>query len=703
MNTHITIHQDLEFSFEAAALPGAFSVLAFEADDALFECYEVRIDLASMDDNIDLTQLVDTEASLKLRDKYDQPRYFYGVIAEAEAGDVGVHRSFYSVVLRPALHRLNYVSDARIFQDESVPDIVALLLRENHVNDTEWRLAETHLPREFCVQYNETTYDFIRRLLAEEGIAFWFEHAKDGAKLVLSDAPLAMPTLEHAPAITYNAKPGGSDTRTSSIKSFRQTQRVRATDLHAKDYTFKRPAYGQDQKTRAQENAGEKSSYALYNYPGRYKQEGAGKPFTKYALEAERVSANQGQGVTDNIHLSSGHLFTLEDHPNAALNIMHRIVTTTHHGTQYAALEEDAPEGDENATRYEASFTTMPQRLPYRPVNPNPKPQIYGSQIAIVTGPAGEEIYTDEHGRVKIHFPWDRHNAKDENSSCWVRVSQNWAGGSWGHVAIPRIGQEVIVDYLDGDPDQPIIVGRTYHATNKPVYPLPSHKTKMVIRSQTHKGDGFNELSFEDERGQEKVYMHAEKDHEIHVENNRAKRVDRNQVESVGNNKSIQVGNNHHEIIGGNMTLMVGPNRLQSMITGAFKKMTNSLGDMANKLGLPDALNMGEGNLVIGVAKNKAETVMLSSTEIVGAGKAITVGGGFQTVVGGIQNTTVGIGAYEEVGQNKMTVVGKQYEIVCGESKIMLKEDGTIIFSGKKIFVQGDEQVRVVGKSVDIN
>lgn len=405
MNIQSVIQQDLEFSFESKALPGAFAVTAFEGRDALFDEYEIRIDLISDNPDIDLSQILDTEAYLTIQDKYDQPRYFYGIITEAEAGDTGFHRTQYAVTLRPALHRLNYTSDARIFQDESVPDIVAKLFKENGIVDTEWRLAETHLPREFCVQYNEITYDFVRRLLAEEGISFWFEHSNQGAKLILSDAPLNMPVLEHAPVITYNANPGGSDTRESSIRSFRQSQRIRATDLHNKDYTFKRPAYGQDQKASAQEKAGEKSTYALYNYPGRYKNEAAGKPFTKYALEAERVSANIGQGVTDNIHLSSGHLFTMEDHPNSQLNAMYRILEVEHRGTQFAALEEDAPTGEEAATRYKAAFSVMPQRLPYRPVNPNPKPQIYGSQIAIVTGPAGEEIYTDEHGRVKVKFP----------------------------------------------------------------------------------------------------------------------------------------------------------------------------------------------------------------------------------------------------------------------------------------------------------
>ncbi|MDO5643648.1 MAG: hypothetical protein Q4G26_14845, partial [Paracoccus sp. (in: a-proteobacteria)] len=234
-------------------------------------------------------------------------------------------------------------------------------------------------------------------------------------------------------------------------------------------------------------------------------------------------------------------------------------------------------------------------------------------------------------------------------------------------------------------------------------YPLPEHKTKAVWRSQTHQGQGFNEISFEDQAGREKIYVHAERDHEIHIENNRAKRVDRNQSESVGNNKSIEVGNNHHEVIGGNMTLMIGPNKLQSAVTSAFKKFTGALGDLANKLGLPDALNMGEGNLIIGVAKNKAETVMVSSNEIVGGAKTITVGGGYQLSVQGLRNESVLLGAYEEVGQNKVVVAGKRMEFVCGSSMIQLNENGDVVIKGINLKLKGSALVDINGEKIELN
>lgn len=689
--------QDLAFGFEASA--GSFVVVGFSANEAVNTPFEIHVELASDDANINLHDLMDTQACLGIYDKYDVPRFLNGIITEVARGDSGIRRTFYSVTLRPALQRLAHSSDSRIWQNSSVPEIVKEVLEDHKITNVDWRLEGSHAPREYCTQYRETALGFVERLLGEEGIFYFFEHTNNAHTMIITDAPLATPVLEAAPLITYNAATGGQ-LKGSAISTFSQYERLRSSNYEMNDYTFKNPAARMNENRAKQEDNGLSADYKLYDYPGRYKNPSdVGGSFTQHRMESVRVDATTGHGMTNNIHLCPGYHFSISDHDDARVNASHFLLGVNHSGSQSAALQEDAGAAP---TTYSASFTTMPGRLPYRPPLVR-KPLVDGPQIATVTGPEGEEIYCDEHGRVKVFFPWDRYGAKDENSSCWVRVSQNWAGGTWGSIAIPRIGHEVIVDYLEGDPDQPIVTGRTYHATNKSPYPLPENKTKMVIRSDSHKGTGFNELSFEDEAGSEKIYLHGEKDQDIHIENNRAKRIDRNQVESVGNNKSIEIGNNHHEIIGGNMTLMVGPNKLQSMVTGAFKKFTGGLGDLANKLGLPDALNMGEGNLIIGVAKNKAETVMVSSSEIVGAAKTVNVGGGYQCFVQGMRNESTLLGAYEEVGQNKTTVVGKQYEIVCGDSKIVLTEDGTITFSATKILIDGEELVRATAKNVKVN
>lgn len=339
----------------------------------------------------------------------------------------------------------------------------------------------------------------------------------------------------------------------------------------------------------------------------------------------------------------------------------------------------------------------MPDSAPLAPERMTHIPAVQGPQTAVVVGEG--EIDCDEYGRILVHFHWDLEKAY----SMRCRVSQNWASKGWGGMVIPRIGMEVVVEFLEGDPDKPLVTGCVYNGRNDTPYPLPAHKTKSVFRTDSHKSKGFNELTFEDATGAEKIYLHGQKNHEIHIENNRSKRIDRNQSESVGNNKSIEVGNNHHEVVGGNMTLMVGPNKLQKFVTAKFTAFAESIGRMGDKLGLPDILNMGEGNLVIGVGKNKAETVMLSSTEIVGAAKAVTVGGGYQVSVGGVLNESIAIGAWQEVGNNKVVHVGEKFELVVGKSKLTMDREGEITLEGVNLNLTGSSAVKVKGGRIDLN
>ncbi|WP_239644019.1 type VI secretion system tip protein TssI/VgrG, partial [Grimontia indica] len=284
-----------------------------------------------------------------------------------------------------------------------------------------------------------------------------------------------------------------------------------------KDYSFKKPAYGFLHEHAGTEMAFQRGTYEHYDYPGRYKSDAAGKPFTQYRLEHLRRDAITATAQSNVPQVQPGMLFDLVDHPDDATNRDWVVVSAHCEGTQPQALEEA---GGEGMTTFHNTFSVIPAHRPWRPT-PQPKPCVHGPQIAIVTGPDGEEIFCDEHGRVKVQFPWDRYGNSDDASSCWVRVSQGWAGGQYGMMAIPRIGHEVIVSFLEGDPDQPIVTGRTYHATNVPPYPLPANKTRTVLRTETHQGEGFNELRFEDQAGQEEIYVHAQKDMNLLVENDR--------------------------------------------------------------------------------------------------------------------------------------------------------------------------------------
>jgi len=752
--------QDLAFSFSGAV--GSFSVISFSAQEVINAPFEVHIELASDDPAIDLHALMDQSGTLGIHSKYDVPRYLNGIVTDVERRDSGIRRTFYSVTLRPMLSRLDHSTDSRHWQAKTVPDIVKEVLEEFAVTDVDWRFEGDHQSREFLVQYRETQRAFIERIMAEEGIFYFFEHSASSHKMVITDAPLATPMIPAAPEIGYNPRPGGQS-RGSWISTFHQRERLRSSAYQMNDYTFKNPPANMKQRHTAQEENGLSSEYALYDYPGRYKDpNAAGDPFTKHRIESVRVDATTANGVTNNIQLFPGVHFALTGHDDPKANCTHRLLSVSHSGTQPAALEEDAGSGP---TTYSSSFTCQPARLPYRPPIMR-KPMVDGPQIAIVTGPAGEEIYCDEHGRIKVWFPWDRYSAKDENSSCWIRVSQNWAGGTWGHIAIPRIGHEVIVEFLEGDPDQPIITGRTYHASNKSPYPLPDHKTKMVIRSDSHKGTGFNELSFEDEAGQENIALHAQKDQTLKVLNNRMKRVDNDQIESVGSNKSIDIGNNHQEKIGGSMNLFVGGGKASALagsLAGISGMAQQASEKSANAMSNPfvsefisgttdggsagEALSLLQNNLFDAASRNRAvagleqlthgaavgallskvmpasgikntivekavlDTIGVTRTEQVGMFKNTTVGHTQVTTVQDTQKNIIGNERHSEVGkidtqkvgEHLNVLVGNTYSLTVGKSSITLHKDGTIRLRGTRIELDGQNSIRANSAIIDLN
>lgn len=669
--------QDIAFSFKGTA--GDFKVISFHAHEAVNTPFEIHVELASDDANIDLHTLMDAPGVLGIHHKYDQPRYLHGIVTAAERGDSGIRRTFYTLTLEPTLSRLEHGSDSRIWQAKTVPEIVKEVLTEFGVPDVEWRLDATYQPREFLCQYRETHRAFIERILAEEGIFYYFEHSSKAHKLIFSDAPFAMPALKAAPKLAYNPRPGGAS-KGFWISHFSQRERLRASNYTMNDYTFHNPPANFAKTRAAQENNGLKGDYKLYDFPGRYKDpDKVGDGFTKHRIESIRVDATTANGQTNSIQLSAGYQFALIGHDQLRANGMHRLLSVSHSGQQSAALEEDAGSAP---TTYSASFICQPGRLPYRPPLAR-KPVVDGPQIAMVTGPAGEEIYCDEHGRVRLHFYWDRYSKKDEHSSCWVRVSQNWAGGSWGHVAIPRIGHEVVVDFLEGDIDQPIITGRTYHAANKPPYPLPDNKTRMTIKSQTHKGQGYNELRFEDEAGQEEVFMHAQKDHNTVIENDeshqighdRSKNVGNDQSESIGHDKTISVGNDHSETISHNETLSVGNDAAYNITND----LSHTIGrDVMYKVGRNQQEDYGKDH-VYNVGNILKENIHTDHLE--------TIGGHYKGQINGEMKLEVGTSIETNTAVHKL-MAGDTFEITGPGGKITIDSAG-ITLEASKIDLKG--------------
>lgn len=505
--------------------------------------FRYQLELASRQPNLIAETIVDQNAELRMYRDGQLVQRVNGIVRDFTQGDTGHHHSFYTVTLVPALERLSLRHNSRIFQLQTVPEILSVLLQEMGVNDYAFALTRDCSQREFCVQYRESDLDFLHRLAAEEGLVYSFVHQEGKHTLVFSDATESLPKLPES--VPYNAFAGGAvdNPYISTIKQHTQSE---ASQTAMQDYSFKKPAYSFAHVAQGTEMDYQHSGYEHFDAPGRYKDDANGKAFSQVRLDYLRRSARTMSGNSNQPLIRAGMRFELEDHPDEEVNRDWLVVSVSHQGTQPQALEEASGAG---ATTYANQFTLIPGHITWR-ARPEPKPQVDGPMMAMVVGPEGEEIFCDEYGRVKLHFPWDRYSNGDEHSSCWVRVSQGWAGNQYGMVAIPRIGHEVIVSFLNGDPDQPIVTGRTYHATNTAPYVLPDHKTKTILRSETHQGEGYNELSFEDQAGSEQIYLHAQKDFDAIVENDSTTVVKHDQHLTVENDSFSQVKNNQHQTVG---------------------------------------------------------------------------------------------------------------------------------------------------------
>ncbi|HGS4532513.1 TPA: type VI secretion system tip protein TssI/VgrG [Vibrio cholerae] len=528
-------------------------VRGFEGQESLSDsvwrsepCYGFRyqVDLASALSNLTAEQFVDQTAHLTILRDGQVVQQINGIVRQFSKGDTGHRHTFYSLTLVPALERLSLRSNSRIFQQQSVPEIISILLQEMGIEDYAFALKRECAQREFCVQYRETDLQFLHRIAAEEGLVYSHLHEAQKHTLLFTDSSDSQPKL--AKPVPYNALAGGEINLPYVVDlQFKTTAQVSHTEL--KDYSFKKPAYGFTQRTQGKDIAYQQPNYEHFDAPGRYKDDANGKAFSQIRLEYLRRDALLADAKSDEPLLLAGVRFDLQDHLDLAMNRDWLVVQANHQGTQPQALQE---EGGSGATTYSNQLKLIPAHITWR-ARPCAKPQVDGPMIATVVGPQGEEIYCDNFGRVKVHFPWDRYSSSNEKSSCWVRVAQEWAGSQYGSMAIPRVGHEVIVSFLNGDPDQPIITGRTYHATNTAPYALPDHKTKTVLRTETHQGQGYNELSFEDQAGSEQILLHAQKDWDALIEHDHTEVIRHDQHLTVDNDRFTRIQRNQHLTVEG--------------------------------------------------------------------------------------------------------------------------------------------------------
>ncbi|KUI97532.1 type VI secretion system Vgr family protein [Vibrio sp. MEBiC08052] len=573
--------------------------------------YRYHLELASRNSDLSFEQMVDTTALLEVLRSGKVVQKVHGIIRNFSRGDTGHHHTFYSLTLVPSFERLSLRHNSRIFQQKSVPQILSVLLQEMNITDYAFSTKRESPPREFCVQYRETDLDFFHRLAAEEGLMYTFTHDTDKHTLVVTDNSEGFTRL--GGTVPYNVLSGGvSDTPYVSAMTARKQSEISAVWLQ--DYSFKKPTYSFKQSVEGSNLDYQLTTYEHFDAPGRYKDDATGKAFSQIRLDALRREAHTARGQSNQAQLQAGVRFDLSNHLDAAMNQSWLVVQIAHQGSQPQALEES---GGSGATTYANQFTAIPgDNLWLSPVEN--KPRVDGPMVATVVGPAGEEIYCDEHGRVKLHFPWDRESNGDELSSCWVRVSQQWAGSQYGMVAVPRIGHEVIVDFLDGDPDQPLVTGRAYNASQVPPYPLPEHKTKTVLRTETHQGEGFNELSFEDQSDHEKVYIHAQKDTEALIENDATTLIRHDSHLTVENDRYEHIKMNDHLTIDGEQRLKI------------TQDQTHDIGgSLAQQIGSLTAVETGSAITLKSGAKIVAEA---------GSGLTLSAGGSFISIDSGSVN-----------------------------------------------------------------
>jgi type VI secretion system secreted protein VgrG len=722
-----------------------FRVLRMRFMEDINDSYDLDLDLLTKSLAVETDQLLGASCQLEIS-RGEHVRTVYGIIMAVDyGGPCSDGELLVNVRVVPAFHLLGQQTHSRIFQDMSVLEILgevlgAELARYDRTFD-EGAATRGTAPRDYCVQYRESDRDFCVRLMEEEGISHCFVHDEDAGHEVLTlcyenedftDAENVDGTAV-VPIITQ--RPETADCE--SIQSFDFLQVLTATSLSRRDYDFATPRTLLEAKVEGADPKGRRRR--IYRHTDRRFIADDVAARNGDHLQAAQVHGKVGRGSSNVIGLAPGKVFELERHVRDDLEAKFLVTRVVHVGECPEELLATADGSQSGAARYGNSFRCIPLDVPMRPPQTVAKPRAYGAETAIVTGPGNEEIHVDEHGRIKVQLHWEEEPTYDDTSSCWVRVRQQWSGPGWGFQFIPRVGQEVVVEFLGGDPDRPLVVGTVYNGDNGYPYPLPDEKTKSGIKTDSVSGDGSNELRFEDQSGSEELYIHCQKDFTIATENDknqttghdetlaighdRTKEVGHDQSELVKNDKTIRVEGNHTETIARDMQLTVEGNRSCAItkdhdetIAGAYRQS---------------------------IEKTKSVEVTLGSDESVGQDKTIHVGGSFTTTCDGAVSISASLSALVEakkdatVKTDKNLVLdaavdmsqksGKKTSIAAGddlaiktdkkaiisaadeltikvgEAKIVMKKNGDILINGKNIDIKGSGAATVKGSSVDNN
>jgi type VI secretion system secreted protein VgrG len=581
-----TVYKQKDLACQVVTRPPGFGeddllVSRLECTERISQPFRIQLELRSPKDDLDFLKIVGSTLGLSIEVDREskRKRLFHGYVARFAQGESGESLTTYQAEVVPWLSLLERRSDSRIFQNKSVLEIAEQVFVDAGFSGAFEKKTKASYPKlEYCVQYRETDFHFVSRLLEEEGIAYWFRYEQDKHVLVLTDDksghPLAVKEkLEFAEK--EGRKAGADDRwgRSAWISAWQAERQVRTGKWTVKDFDFANP-----ETSLEQEKAGGAATLARFDYPTRHVDAKRAEARALLRMQIEEAQAEQHGGQGSCLEFIAGTRFSLDGHNRESFKAEYLLTSVTHKLRQ-------AVRPNEGGTTYENSFSALPAATPFRAPLATPRPLVHGVQTAIVTGPSGEEIYVDEHGRVKVQFHWDRAGKKDENTTCWVRVAQTHASGGFGGAFWPRIGDEVVVSFEEGDPDHPLITGRVYNGKNKPPYKLPDQMTKATLKTRSTKGGSektFNEIRFEDKKGEEHLFLHAEKDRHERTKNNlhalvegehhvkvvkdeyalvegkRHAEVKGEQVEKIGGNHHVNVGMNRHAKVGQNEAVDAG-------------------------------------------------------------------------------------------------------------------------------------------------
>ncbi|RWM40906.1 type VI secretion system tip protein TssI/VgrG [Mesorhizobium sp.] len=650
--------------------------------DEISRCFAYTVGFVSKSHDVDPLKMLGGAVSVE--GESDPKRWFSGLVSDFKLTRIEDRLAYYEAVVRPWLWFLGNTTDCRIFQNMTAVEIVEKIFSKYGIAKFEKRLQGSYPQREYCVQYDESDLDFVQRLMEHEGIFYFFEHDEGKHTLVLCDAMSKLKTAPGYDKVLYNFEGQASRRDVEYITEWIPGSAVRPGAYAHTDYDFEKPGADLMAKS-AQPFSHKEAAGENYRQPGAHLDVGRGDTIAGVRREELQAVHQRCTAVGTVRGLFSGCKFKLESFPRDDQNQDYLVISA-----EYRLFDPGyRTQNEAHSENFRVVLGVAPTKLPYRPPRITPRPIMRGPQTATVVGPSGEEIFTDKYARVKVQFHWDRLGKKDQNSSCFVRVSQTWAGSGWGFIQIPRIGQEVIVDFIEGDPDLPIITGRVYNAAEMPPYGLPANATQSGWKSNSSKGGGgYNELMFEDKAGSELVNFQAQKDHHLLIKHDRNKtvqhdqsdRIDHDAKHSVGHNLDEDVGNNKTVKVGVDQTTNIGSNDTETV--GANRKLTVQANETIHVV----------ANSTENIDANHSQTVGLVQTVTVGAARVDTVGAAEARTVGASQTNTIGVTRSVSVGTNQSHDIGAADSWTVGASQ-------SVTIGADQSFSVGGDHSSQVGKA----